>query len=192
MRILRQGATAAMLVALAAVAGCGSGGPAAGGSPPSTTTSMSEVQILALAKEVANCVRSNGLPGFPDPYFENGELKLPPVDDNVKQQGQAALDGPCKDKWQQLEAVLPKANRSQEQHAPIAADDLEKLKQFTQCMREHGLPSFPDPDSTGQYHLGEAGLPPGAGKGNGPADATFRTALDACHQLGVPGMGFTN
>src|SRR5689334_21202141 len=134
MRILRRSRTVAVLAGLAVVAGCAPGGNA-GGSPPSTSSAPSEVQILALAKEVAQCVRSNGLPGFPDPYFDNGELKLPPVDDNVKQQGQAALDGPCKDKWQQLQAMLPNqqggARESREVPTPMAPADLDKLKQFT-------------------------------------------------------------
>lgn len=184
-----------MLAGLAVVAGCAPGGNA-GGSPPSTSSAPSEVQILALAKEVAQCVRQNGLPGFPDPYFDNGELKLPPVDDNVKQQGEAALDGPCKDKWQQLQAMLPNlkggARESREVPTPLAPADLDKLKLFTDCMRQHGFANWPDPDGNGQYHLGAAGLPAGLGKENRPEDKTFRDALDACHQFGVPGMGFTN
>jgi hypothetical protein len=179
-------------VALAVVAGCATGG-GTGPAPPSATA-LSEVQILALGKEVAQCVRNNGLPGFPDPYFDNGQLKLPPVDANVEQQGQAALDGPCREKWQQLEAALPQkqARPSQEPRGPMSAEDLEKLKQFTDCMRQHAFPNWPDPDPTGEYHLASTGLPEGLGKGQRPEDATFRNGLQTCEPFSVPGMGFAN
>jgi hypothetical protein len=183
--------------ALTALAGCMSGSSTEAAAPSTTTSgAMSEVQILALAKEVAQCIRNNGLPGFPDPYFENGQLELPPVDANVEQQGQALLEGACRDSWQRLEAALPEqkqdAQPKEEQRRPMTAEDLEKLKQFTECMRANGFATWPDPDETGTYHLGGAGLPAGLGKGERPEDATFRTALEACHQFEVPGMGFTN
>ena len=177
-----------------AVAGCRPGRQAE--SSPPTTTGASEVQILALAKEVAQCIRNNGLPGFPDPYFDNGRLELPPVDANVEQQGQAALEGPCRELWQRLEAMLPEQQQdrqpAKEAPGPMSAEDLQKLKQFTECMRGHGLPNWPDPDGNGQYHLGAAGLPPGLGKQERPVDATFRDALRECEQFSVPGMGFEN
>ena len=154
------------------------------------------MQVLALAKEVAQCVRNNGLPGFPDPYFDNGELKLPPVDSNVEQQGQALLDGVCREVWQRLEAVLPDKQQegpaADEPRLRMSAEDLEKLKRFTECVRGHGIPNWPDADETGEYHLGSAGLPEGLGKGERPIDATFRDALKACDEFSVPGMGFTN
>ncbi|MFL6144220.1 MAG: hypothetical protein ACJ72N_20440 [Labedaea sp.] len=157
---------------------------------------MSEVQILALGKEVADCLRKNGLPGFPDPYFENGELKLPPVDATVEQQGQSLLDGTCHELWQRLEAALPNQNGGEREQKeaphPMSAEEVEKLKDFTKCLREHGLPNMPDADENGQYHLGAAGFPEGIGKGNRPEDAAFLDALKACDSFHVPGAGFAN
>jgi hypothetical protein len=57
-----QSMTVLLGVALTVVAGCTSGDATEPATP--TTTAMSEVQILALGKEVAQCVRDNGLPGF--------------------------------------------------------------------------------------------------------------------------------
>jgi hypothetical protein len=195
MRNRRLSAIVLSLAALGTVAGC-TRGNAAEGSPPSTTTSASEVQILALAKEVADCIRANGLPGFPDPYFENGELKLPPVDQNVEQQGQAILEGPCREKWQQLQAAMPEQQQDAQSkdgpRGPMSAEELDKLKQWTECARQNGFPNWPDADETGTYHLGGAGLPAGLGKGERPEDVTFRKILDSCRQFEVQGMGFTN
>jgi hypothetical protein len=189
-----------VVVASAVLAsGCaasGQGQGQAGTSSAPSSTGASEVQILALAKEVTDCIRSNGLPGFPDPYFENGELKLPPVDSTVEQQGQALLDGTCHEQWQRLEALLPnqKGGEREQKEAPhpMSAEDLEKLKDFTKCLREHGMPNLPDPDENGTYHLGAAGYPEHLGKGDRPEDATFRDALQACEPFRVDGSGFQN
>jgi hypothetical protein len=188
-----------LVAVLAGVSACGGAGQGQGSgatSSPPSSAAMSEVQILALAKEVADCIRRNGLPGFPDPYFEGGELKLPPVDSTVEQQGQALLDGVCHDVWQRLEAVLPNQNggEREEKEAPhqMSGEELEKLKDFTNCLREHGMPNMPDPDESGQYHLGAAGYPAGLGKGETPQDVAFRGALEACEQFAVPGSGFQN
>src|SRR6266508_5153934 len=100
----------ALAASAALVSGCtpaGQGQSPSGSSTAPSSSGLSEVQILALAKEVADCLRGNGLPGFPDPYFENGELKLPPVDSTVEQQGQALLDGTCHEQWARLQEVLP-------------------------------------------------------------------------------------
>src|SRR5262245_43183656 len=112
-----------VVVAASAVlaSGCSAAGQGqTGTSSPPSSTGASEVQILAMAKEVADWLRKNGLPGFPDPYFENGELKLPPVDSTVEQQGQALLDGTCHDPWQRLQAVLPnqKGGEREQKEAP--------------------------------------------------------------------------
>lgn len=182
------------LAALAAVVGCSPAKPSE--TAPTSPSAASEVQVLALAKELADCVRANGLPGFPDPYFENGELKLPPVDANVEQQGQEIIEGPCRDTWQRLEAALPEQQQdaapSKEQPGPMSAEDLESLKQWTECARRNGFPNWPDPDENGQYHLGSVGLPAGLGKGDRPEDATFRNVLERCQEFAVQGMGFTN
>lgn len=185
----------ALPLAALGLAACTAGGTT-GNPTTSSTTAASEVEILAVAKEVAQCIRDNGLPGLPDPYFENGELTLPPLDANVEQQGQAILEGPCREIWQRLEAVLPEqqqdAEPKEKQRGPMSAEDLEKLKLYTDCMRRTGYPNWPDPDETGHYHLSEAGLPPALGKGETPEDARFRDALTACEQFAVPGMGLTS
>ena len=177
------------LLLLAALAACSSGGhPTATPSP----TALTEVQILALGKEVAACIRQNGLPGFPDPYYQDGRLELPPVDSTMEEQAKAAVEGPCRALWTRLEAVLEDQNgqqRDDEARGPMSADDLAKLRRYTQCMRDHGLPTWPDPDATGFYHVDGTGLPEGLGKGERPIDATFRDALTACEPYAVPGMG---
>jgi hypothetical protein len=56
---------------------------------------------------------------------------------------------------------------------------------FSQCMRSHGVPNFPDPSSGG-------GLSINIGAGLNPASPAFKTAQSACSKLlpgGGPGAG---
>jgi len=48
---------------------------------------------------------------------------------------------------------------------------------FAQCMRGHGVPSFPDPNSNGQFTLAIT-----KGGSLDPNSATYKSALQACHQ----------
>jgi hypothetical protein len=48
---------------------------------------------------------------------------------------------------------------------------------FAQCMRSHGVPNFPDPNSSGQLDL----------SGVNPQSPAFQTAVDDCKQFGVGG-----
>jgi hypothetical protein len=51
------------------------------------------------------------------------------------------------------------------------------LVQFARCIREHGFPSFPDPQADGSFRASD--LPQGVKPGNPPFDA----ALRACRQV---------
>jgi hypothetical protein len=63
-----------------------------------------------------------------------------------------------------------------------AADDYDKMLAYAQCMRDHGVASFPDPVSDGQGHIGLQ-LQAGPGTGLDPNSATFKAADDACKSL---------
>jgi hypothetical protein len=51
---------------------------------------------------------------------------------------------------------------------------------FSACMRSHGFPSFPDPDSTGRIHIP-------TGSAIDESSAEYQSALRACHSL-VPSL----
>jgi hypothetical protein len=64
------------------------------------------------------------------------------------------------------------------------AANQEKAVKFAQCMREHGVSQFPDPDPSG--HLTVDGVINGSSiDPNGP---TWNQALDACKNLQPPGF----
>jgi len=52
---------------------------------------------------------------------------------------------------------------------------------FSECMRSHGVPNFPDPSSSGGIQLS-------AGSGINPFSPSFKAAQASCHKL-LPGGG---
>lgn len=61
-----------------------------------------------------------------------------------------------------------------------ANPNLEKAVKFTQCMREHGVPKFPDPDKNGKFTIAAGGPDK-----NSPQ---VKQARQACKSLEPPGF----
>jgi hypothetical protein len=133
-------------VAVLAVAGacaltaCGSGGHATGHRTPSGAASTDAATV---AREAVRCIRQHGLPNFPDLVYDQqsgtwvipGGARKPPR--NVVAQCRPILDR------------LPAKNRQR----PLTTADIAKLRQLAQCMRQHGLPDWPDPNAEGAFPL---------------------------------------
>jgi hypothetical protein len=126
------------LAALAAIAligaGCGGGDSSADGN----TTGANQEKAVKFAQ----CMRENGVSQFPDPDA-SGNLTIDavvngsPIDPDSPTWNQA-MDA-CKDL--QPPGFTGGGERSTSQQ--------EAALQFAQCIREHGVPDFPDP-SPGQ------------------------------------------
>jgi hypothetical protein len=56
------------------------------------------------------------------------------------------------------------------------ATDQDKAVKFAECIREHDVPDFPDPDAKGDFKYGVSVTP-----------AVWRKAVDACKDLQPPG-----
>jgi hypothetical protein len=61
-----------------------------------------------------------------------------------------------------------------------------QLLKYSQCMRAHGLPNFPDPNSQGDLSIGPGNVPKG-----GPNSPQFKAAQKACQSL-MPGALITS
>ena len=129
----------ASVVAVAAcallAAGCGGGGsPGIAGGAATTATTTTTTQNGALA--FARCMRSHGLPKWPDPIsggvFDKTTLRQTGYSVS---QVRAVEDGPCN---HLLGGV------SHQGPTITAADRVDYLKAAA-CMRTHGFPGFPDP-----------------------------------------------
>ena len=60
------------------------------------------------------------------------------------------------------------------------APDIQMALKFSQCMRAHGLPDWPDPQADGSYRL-----PPDlqASSKSGPVWDRIKAGMDACDQF---------
>ena len=139
---------AAGVAALALVAaGCGGGG---GGSPQvannaatgtATTTASATPQSALVA--FSGCMRSHGMPSFPDPQRLSGQnFKLTihqAVGDNPRYE---AAMGSCSH-------LLPNRGGTPDSAQQIRTQIADGLS-FARCMRGHGLNRFPDPTAQGQ------------------------------------------
>jgi len=99
----------------------------------SASASVNKGDPLAFAQ----CMRTNGVPNFPDP--QSGHSVLPKGLDPNSATFKAASDK-CKQYIAADQGAAPPA----QDPWPVA----EKLK-YSKCMRENGLPTFPDPNKDG-------------------------------------------
>jgi hypothetical protein len=121
-------------------AGCGSGG----GSPrvanvatstTAVTTTTAQNGLLAFSR----CMRSNGMPNFPDPQrFVGGNVKL-----TIHQlaPSPAALSA--------CSHLLPTNGGSGQATAQQTRTQLADELSFARCVRSHGVSRFPDPSAQG-------------------------------------------
>ena len=124
----------------------------------------------------ARCMRSHGVPGFPDPD-SNGNFNL--GNDSVTSQ-ETAANQVCN---HLLNAGTP-LNAAQAEHA------LRQLVKYAQCMRSHGVPNFPDPQITS----GGIGVPSGftfdtAGRNLDQRSPQYQAASRACQPLATHAKG---
>lgn len=125
----RPVAVAALLAGLL-VAGCG------GGSPRPTATSGYGSGPLAFAR----CMRADGVPNFPDPAAGGG-FDLNGI--NPASPAFRAAQTKCHSLWGRYAVGGPLPALGGTTHP--SAQTLAKLVTISQCMRQHGVPDYPDP-----------------------------------------------
>ena len=130
------------LLLLVGIAGCSS---VSGGAAATPTPSPNARQVAALYRELAQCIRQHGVPNLPDPVQnpETGDWELPPGTAKPPDTAMAA----CKSITDRMPVPPGKQQR------PPTAAEMAKLKRFAQCMREQGLPDWPDPNENGAFPL---------------------------------------
>jgi hypothetical protein len=175
-RVRRAGLLAiALAVAGVLVAGC-SGGPADPGvagvssataSPSQSATVSGEAEAL----QYAACMRSHGVPDFPDPTVQNGSVGF----------SITAGDGVDQNSPQYQSARQACSSLRGGGTANSGSGNLAKELKFAQCMRSHGVPDFPDPNKNGGFS--------GTSTVN-PSSPAFQKAQSTCMQLsGLGGPG---
>jgi hypothetical protein len=191
----RHALTAALALPLAALAfaGCGGGSPkssvASLGSSTTTTTqndaapsgagtangaSSGSGRGLGLTMKTQNgtkfaaCMRSHGVPNFPDPS-SGGNITVGPG---------SGID-PSSPKFRAAESTCQKLLPNGGQPSPQEqAKAQQKMLDFSKCMRAHGVHDFPDPTFSGGR--GSLMLKGGRGSDLDPKSPTFQAAQKAC------------
>lgn len=110
----------------------------------------------------AQCIRDNGYAEFPDPTPGDGIKFLIKPGDAPRFQKAAEA---CRD-------LAPEGLRDND----VSPEQLDGLVKLAQCVRENGIPNFPDPSSKGAFDLHELGI--------GPGDARLEDAMAACRDKG--------
>ena len=78
-----------------------------------------------------------------------------------------------------LALAVAACGSSSKQSANGASGSYAKALEYSDCMRAHGVPNFPDPNSTGAR---------GPSSGMNPALPAFRAAAKGCAKLQPPGL----
>jgi hypothetical protein len=128
-----------------------------GSSPGAGPESAAEPQQAALA--FAKCMRDNGLPNFPDPDA-SGRFRGFSHEQQSSPRYSAAL--------QACRTLAPGGSHEQQIGSPAF---VKQARAFAQCIRDSGVPNFPDPDAQGRFRGASHEL---------QGDPAFQAALRAC------------
>lgn len=157
----------ALLVALLAVLAIALGACSGPGDPSSGSASLGSASSgsgsgssQSGAVAFAQCVRSHGVPDFPDP-----------------QDGHFLINGADQDNPNFQSAVQACQHLLGPGGASNGGSNNSKLLAFAHCMQTHGVPQFPDPTAQGAI-----GLPAGVD----PNTPQFQKAWQEC-QSNLPG-----
>lgn len=162
-------------MAAAILGGCGSsgdGGVAHVGSPTTSAASASSPKKPDAAA-FAQCMRAHGVPQFPDPNSQGKFIFTQGEGVNPSSPAFQTASQACK-------SLAPQGTVSPQQ----ASQSSSRAVKFAQCMRTHGVPTFPDPQSLGGGNFTET-LP----QGIDPNSPQFQGAIRACRSLSVLPVG---
>ncbi|WP_326561689.1 hypothetical protein [Micromonospora sp. NBC_01796] len=159
------------LLALA-LAGCGTSAEGDGvataggaaGAGPTASASAAAFDDADRQLKFAQCMRENGV-DMPDPDpAAPGQVRINGGSDPDK--AQAAMEK-CRE-------FLPNGGEGRK----LDPEQAENMRKMAQCMRENGIPDFPDPGPDGLLKIDKSLL-----GGKGLDDPTLKAAMEKCKQF---------
>ncbi|WP_395106071.1 hypothetical protein [Actinomadura sp. SCN-SB] len=123
-------------------------------------------------RQYAKCMRANGI-DMPDPSAEGGRITVERRQsaDAINRQKAQAAEKKCRH-------LMPNGGKP----AKPKAEQLAELRAMAKCMRENGVPSFPDPNPNGGIVINQQG---GGGPKINPDDPVFKAAEKKCRPKGM-------
>jgi hypothetical protein len=170
----RRFATGALAVGCAAViAACGSS------SSPNSAQTGTNASHAALLTKFSACMRSHGVPDFPDPSTsQNGDNSFGidgynfnlPATVNTQSPAYQSANKACG-------SLIGGSGGGPGRNPALVAKARQAALAHAQCMREHGVPNFPDPtvSSNGGAIVNRSG-----GTGINPRSPAFQHAQQIC------------
>ena len=175
----------ALLATTIAVAACG-------GSTPKTQASVSTAARKDVGLKLAECMRTHGVPDFPDPSIGGGfgiQASAGGGNASITVDGHSInVSGPAFQKaMQQCRSEMP-------QGPPISGAQLTKLKEgalkMAECMRSHGVANFPDPEVRAgpgghgiEMSIGGGPSSSGSSQSLNPRSPAYQNAQKLCQPL---------
>jgi hypothetical protein len=164
-------------------AGCGSGGGSSTGSGGSPNAGGSTGSASAVAYSA--CVRSHGVPNYPDPSSSGQLPKTDAGQLGVSSAQYEAAQRACRH-------LLPTGGSLQQQESqcmensdcpPALVQQMTSAdRKLAQCMRSHGVPNFPDPTNGGSdgpwFNISSVGISDAASH-----TRRFIARLDQCGRV---------
>jgi hypothetical protein len=197
----RRSGGLAVLVAAAAIglAACGGGSSSpqvatlgsssddgSGNSPATAATSLPRGNPTQLLDQWAACMRGHGDPGQADPTINASKVININISPSIRggysgYSGEYGSGGPGVYCRAYLTAAQSALRGGQSARKP---PDPARLLKFSECMRAHGVPDFPDPTVNGIQ------IPVQSGTDLDPRSPAFQNASKLCsRETGVPGFG---
>lgn len=159
-----------------AVAGCGSSSSSVSNAASTRPNDASASNSQGL--RFAQCMRSHGVPNFPDPSGGQLDLRVQQTPTSMSVNG-VQVNGPAfKSAMNSCKSDLPNGGH------PTATQTAKARSQalaMSKCMRSHGVPNFPDPtfqsgpDGGVGVRIGGAGID--------PSSPAFQAAAKACGSI---------
>jgi hypothetical protein len=163
MQITRIIVFPALLACGAVLAACSSGAQHPARTVASAAATRSPDSQTAA---IVQCYRAHGDPGFPDPVYDPSDGRW----------HFAVSPGAAPESTRQAcQHLFPSVNPT----PPVPQAQFRKLVQLAQCIRQHGVPTWPDPNPEGQFPLPPALL---------TKTPTSVRALQACQRY-IPSGG---
>jgi hypothetical protein len=167
-------------------AGCGGGSSGARVAQVGTTTTSTSGSGSSGGSGKSDpaaysaCMRKNGVPDFPDPD-SSGRFRIVGGQDKGGRKFGLDTNSPQFKRAQQACRKLQPSGKPDPQQQ---AKDRQQALKFSQCMRSHGVPKFPDPK-----FQPNGGTLMTVGKDVNPNSPQFKAAAKVCQKLlpGAPG-----
>jgi hypothetical protein len=165
-----------LLAAALGLAACGSSTPS--GTATNASSGQSSDASSNKALEFASCMRSHGVPNFPDPTDGQIRLQVQQTPNGTTVNG-VQVNGPAfQAATADCKADLPNGG------TPTAAQTAKLKAQalaMSRCMRSHGVPNFPDPTFQPGPNGGVGiGIKMSASSGIDPNSPAFEAASKEC------------